>query len=362
MNFATLLRAYRKPILGLAALIALAAVVSITREHFVGKKDLLTTGDRRPATEVFTCPMHPQVRSDTPGDCPICGMRLVEVQSSVDSRQSPANEDNNTGNRRPTTDDGSVYISPDRQQLIGVRTQRVERKAAVQEIRTVGKVAYDPDLFVAQREYVTALKLGSSALRDAAEAHLRHMGISEDELVKLRKTRTPPTNLFLPKEGESVWVYAPLYEHEFPFVQAGANATITVPTGDASYAGTVRSINPVIDPKTRSAHARIDVPGVGGKLKPETYVNVQISVSFGDKIVVPASAIIDSGVRKVVIVKRDEGLFEPREIQTGPSLGDSFVVASGLDDGEEIVTGAAFLVDSESKLKAALQGHQQHNH
>ncbi|MBI2344214.1 MAG: efflux RND transporter periplasmic adaptor subunit [Deltaproteobacteria bacterium] len=309
---------------------------------------------------LYTCPMHPGIRQDRPGDCPICGMRLVPLAAELPAEPPGASEPHAghaAGATTDTTDraaENGVYISPERQQLIGVKTLVIAVQPARQEIRTVGHVAFDPDLMIAQREYIEALRLGDRSLIEAVVLHLQHMGISEAELGRLRQTRKESHGLFLPKKGDSVWIYAPLYEHELPAVTPGMRAIVSLQSGGPTFEGTIRSIDPIIDPKTRSARARIEIPHAGGTLRPDTYVNTAIVVDHGMAITVPTTAVIDTGTRILVIRRHGKGHFEPVEIETGVNLGDAWIVRAGLQEGDVIVARATFLVNSESSLKSAL--------
>ncbi|MBI4237769.1 MAG: efflux RND transporter periplasmic adaptor subunit [Deltaproteobacteria bacterium] len=326
------------------------------------------------APTVYTCPMHPGIRADQPGDCPICGMRLVPLEAAPppDAHEghapvpaTPSNEHQGHGTESPTpppSTSGAVRIPVERQQSIGMRTIVVSRMPATRHIRTVGRVAFDPELMVAQREFVEALRLGDRSLIEAATLHLRHMGVSDGELTRLRKQRREEVGLFLPHAGGSVWVYAPLFEHELPLVAIGTAVTITAQgTGDP-FQGIVRSLDPIVDPQTRTARARIEVTGAGGVLRPDTFVNTEIIVPLGEQLVIPLESLIDTGKRKVVLVQSAGDLFTPREITTGAQVDAGVVVTGGLTEGETVVARAAFLVNSESSLKAGLGSAVQHAH
>ena len=121
-----------------------------------------------------------------------------------------------------------------------------------------------------------------------------------------------------------------------------------------TFTGRVAFIDPQVDPKTRTTKARVELANPGGILKPEMYGEMVIRSQSRKGLVVPIDAVLDSGTRKVVFVALGEGRFEPREVQTGSSLGESIEILSGVKAGEIVVTRANFLVDSESRLKAAL--------
>lgn len=295
----------------------------------------------------YTCPMHPQVHEDHPGECPICHMRLVPVYK----------DGQNGSDHAPmgTTPSGpSVMISPDRQQMIGIKTVAAMKKPAVKEIRTVGRVAFDPDLAVAQQEYLEISK-NVPSLRDAAKSKLRIMGMSDEEIRALKKQRRLSSNLYLPKEKDSVWIYATLYQDEMNLIPNGTKAIISLPSGSSqTFEGTVKAVDSVVNPMTRSVRARIEVPKAGGLLKPDTYVNVVIQTDLGEALTIPKSAVIDTGTRKVAFVVHDDRSFQSRDIKTGADVGDDVVVIDGISEGEKVVASGAFLVDSESSLKAAV--------
>ncbi|HSA59441.1 MAG TPA: efflux RND transporter periplasmic adaptor subunit [bacterium] len=320
-------------------IILAAALFGIAASAVFGLSSCAKSGqhEKDPDTAYYTCPMHHQIHMDHPGQCPICGMDLVRV-------------DPKKGGGGPQS---GITIPGDQQQLIGLRTEAAVKKRAVQEIRTVGRVAFDPDLAVAQREYLEIVK-SVPALKDAARSNLRLKGMSEEEIRGLER-KGASTNLYLPQTGDSVWVYATLYQDEANLVTPGLEAEVSLPSGpDEKFIGTIRAIDPVVNPITRSARARIEIPAGGGRLRPDTYVDVSLKVDLGEAILIPKSAVIDTGVRKVAFVVRDGTNFQPRDIKTGPEAGDNVVVNEGIAEGEKVVASAAFMVDSESQLKAAV--------
>jgi Cu(I)/Ag(I) efflux system membrane fusion protein len=121
-----------------------------------------------------------------------------------------------------------------------------------------------------------------------------------------------------------------------------------------TWRGPVTYIAPMVEEKTRTIKVRIEVANRGEDLKPDMFADVFLESDLGSGLVVPDSAVIDTGDRRIVFVDREGGRLEPREVQLGAKLGERFQVLSGLAEGDRIVTSANFLLDSESSLKAAL--------
>lgn len=295
----------------------------------------------------YTCPMHPHIHENTPGECPICHMRLVPVYKEMGT-PAPSSEAPSSGS--------SVTISPERQQLIGIKTEVAQKKLVTKEIRTVGRVAFDPDLAIAQREFLGIIK-NVPSLKPAAVSRLKLLGMSDEEILALEKRGRASSELYLPGAGESVWIYATLYQGELEAVKPGLEAAISFPSGsDKTFTGTVRAVDPVINPMTRSARARIEVPMAGGILRPDSFVNVFLKIDLGEAVTIPKSAVINTGTRQVAFVVHEDRNFQSRNIKTGAELGDEVVVLDGIQEGEMLVSSATFLVDSESQLKAAVSG------
>lgn len=367
------------------------------------------------AEKGYYCPMHPTYTSDRPGDCPICNMKLVPLTpkggeggvrgetkkerkilyyrhpmgqpdiSQVPKKDSmgmdyiPVYDDEVMGQTSQVPSHAVVEIPFEKQQLIGVKLGTVERRALAKEIRTTGRVAFDPELFTAQQEFlssVDALKRAGGgpyheplertrALMEAARTRLRLLGMTESEINELEQKAAQDRNLILP-EGPSVpfssaekfvWVYGTVYEYELPFVKVGTSVKVRVPTlPDQAFTGEVRAIDPVLDPTTRSSRARIFVRDPGSLLKPEMYVDVLIEPEMGEVLSVPVEAVMQTGERAIVFVVQGEGRFEPREVQVGAQAGDFYEVKSGLRAGEKVVVSGNFLIDSESRLQSAFQG------
>lgn len=334
----------RKTIL-IVILIGLIAAGAATFISCAKKKTLEHEGEKAGEISHYTCPMHPHIHEDKPGECPICHMSLVPVDK--------------------TQKEGAwlnvrkklfrlVTITPDRQQLIGIKTEAAQKKLVTKEIRTVGRVAFDPDLAIAQKEFLEIAK-NVPSLKPSAVSRLRLLGMGDEEIRDLERKGKPSSELYLPGPGESVWIYATLYQGELDIVKPGLEADISFPSGsDRTFTGTVRAVDPVINPMTRSARARIEVPKAGEILRPDSYVNVSLKIDLGEAITVPKSAVIDTGARRIAFVVHEDSRFQSRDIKIGSEVGAEMIVLDGIQEGEKVVSSATFLVDSESQLKAAI--------
>lgn len=349
----------------------------------------------------YQCAMHPQIVSDEPGICPICQMKLQRVDEPAAGARSPAHDAAgkplfyrhpmrpDVTSPEPAKDEmGMDYVpvyaegaavestvagragftlSTERQQLIGVTRAPVERRRLDSEIRAVGTVAYDPTLYQAIFEYREALaatrQLGAAALpeaRDGAQAivrsatlRLRQLGISEQQMRDLTASGHSPVDLLLP--GKTAWVYAQVYEYEMDAVHAGQMVTITTPAQRGRlYVGRVVAVDPILNGMTRTARVRIQVPTPDASLRPEGFVQATIHVPSDEVVAVPANAVLLSGEQQIVFVISGDGTFEPRAVQVGREANGFYEVLDGLRPGEEVVTSANFLIDSESRFRAAL--------
>ena len=151
-------------------------------------------------------------------------------------------------------------------------------------------------------------------------------------------------------------------ESDLPTIKIGTRATVTVRAYPAQpIEGEVTFIYPELRMETRTARVRIEIPNPDGRLKIDMYADVLFQAGADEQpaIAIPASAVIDSGTRQVVLVAKGEGRFEPRAVKLG-RRGDGYVeVLDGISKGEEVVTAATFLIDAESNLRAALQAFTQ---
>ncbi len=167
----------------------------------------------------------------------------------------------------------------------------------------------------------------------------------------------PGIALFKLADLSVVWLYADIYEYELPFIRLGLQASVQLSyTPGETFTGKAIYIYPSLNPETRTAKVRFEIPNSHEKLKPEMYANVEIKVYLGQKLAVPEGAIIDTGLRQLAIIDKGNGYFEPREVKVGSKVDNYYEVIKGLKAGERVVTSANFLIDSESKLKEAVGG------
>lgn len=252
---------------------------------------------------------------------------------------------------------------------------------------------FSPDFVSAQEDYLLALKTkkslaggslaGSGAdLLDAARRRMALWDVSAGAIAELERTGevrksltlySPITGVVTAKtavEGmrlgpadtpfeitdlATVWGVADVYEPEIRRVKVGMPADLTLGTFPGkAFHGRVAFIDPQVDPKSRTVKVRVDLANPRGELKPEMYGEMVLRSQARRGLAIPVDAVLDSGARKIVFVALGDGRFAPREVQVGDNLGETVEVRSGLKQGESVVTRANFLVDSESRLRAAL--------
>ena len=379
----------------------------------------------KPKPALYQCPMHPSITSDHPGNCPICGMKLVLVDAPV-APQATASQ----GRGVPGL--ATVTIDPARQQMIGLRTAPVVRGPVSDAWRTVGRVevdptrvrrvnvkidgyverafvafvgqpvrkgqalfsVYSPSLLAAQNEYLLALRTrqqlagagalvgGGDELVAASRRRLELADVPEGAIARLETTglATRALTLTSPISGvvttknivegarlnpgdtpyeitdlSVVWVMADAYESDLPRARIGARATMTLKSFPGrQFLGRVQFVDPVLDPKTRTTKVHLHFPNPAGQLKPDMYGEVVLEGRTTTGLQIPTDAIVRAGTKDIVFVVLGGGKFAPREVRVGMQGGDATEIVDGLTDGEEVVTRANFLIDSESRLRASL--------
>lgn len=364
-------------------IIVALCVVALAGGLFVWQEKLQRQGQQN--QDSYYCPMHPNYTSPRTGDCPVCGMDLVRKKIP----HVPAAADGALPS--VSSDHAAVHLNDYQQQLIGVHLAKVVKKPFVKTIRAYGYVAHDPDFYDAQLEYIKAWR-GYSPFRRSgpvkdelsddwgefsarapgenfrkarerlmkAEYELRHMGFQDAQLEQLRliKYSLPeiqPEVLFGQK-WQPLWVHARIFEEDLGYVDVGQKAIVDIPAYRESFEGVVRHVSDEVDPGTRMVIVRIELPDAKEYLKVNMYANVLMPVELNDALMVPRDAVMNTGTRQIVFVRRGEGHFEPVEIKTGMESDGMVEVKEGLAEGEMVVAGGNFLVDSESRLQAALSG------
>jgi membrane fusion protein, copper/silver efflux system len=257
---------------------------------------------------------------------------------------------------------------------------------------------YSPELVAAQEDFLLALRnktalqnslipeiaAGADRLLESSRKKLRYWDINDEQIEKLSKTGAALKTLSLhaqyngiitskkvypgmyAKAGmelfqisdiSSVWVYADIYEYELPWVKVGQTARIQLPYNRAPITGTISTIYPYVEPKTRTVKVRIDLKNPDLELKPDMYVNVRLATeAVHDILTIPVEAVLNSGEEQTVFVDLGEGKFAPRKIILGIQGEEGFVeVKQGLEIDEKIVISAQFMLDSESTLREAIQ-------
>jgi len=449
----------------LVIVMASLAVTSVV--HFVGRaKHAKSEAEKA----IYHCPMHPGVVSDHPGDCPICGMTLVlrDTKAASTSSQTampsastaalyacPMHPDQTSNDphakcaicgmnmepRKPppsSSSSGSTTVSsavpglvpieltPDRIQLIGLKTAKATKEKLGASLSVVGFVTaqeqgiakvharttgwiddllvaktgdkvvrgqalasvYSPEILLAQQEFLKARTWSTDAgplagLENDAKKRLELVGMSSWEIGQVEKTGIarrnvaisspiagyvtkksafkglyfqPGTELFEIADLSTVWLLADVPERDLARVKLEQKAHLKLLAyPNETFDGAVKFLYPSINPSTRTLRARVVLPNKEGRLFPGMYGDVNIEVPGGEAIVVPSSAIVDTGDVQYVFLAREGGRFEPRRVKLGARTSEKTQVLEGLIEGDVVVTTGNFLIDSESRLHVAVE-------
>ena len=415
-------------------LVLVTAMVAVgTIVHFAGVR-IGAAGQSASSSQLYTCPMHPSVVQDHPGECPICSMTLVP------KARGPAKPSVSTTARVPGL--AGVDLTPERIQLVGMKTAVVKREALGGELRTVGVVEanerglaqvtvrfsgwiqkllvsetgervrrgqalatiYSPDVLRAEQELLVARGWSATVPAPSAGPHeheaivtgldanarrrLELLGISAqeiDEIVKSGKpaeaiairspvegyvvaknalvgvAAQPGTVLFQVADLSTVWVTAEVYEQDISRIHVGQRARLELNAFPGEmHTGKVQFVYPTLDAANRTLKARLEFKNAfdrtGPRLRPGMYGTIHLDLPATTGLMVPAEAVVDTGEMQYLFVAKDGGHFEPRTVKIGARLKDRIEVLSGVAEGETIVTTGNFLVDSESRLRAAIEG------
>lgn len=346
----------------------------------------------------YTCSMHPSVRQQTAGACPICNMDLTPVTK----------EDQRTG---------EILVDAVRRQRIGVRTEVAQIRGMTRSIRVVGEVAWDesrlhdvtarvdgwvedvrvartgdpvergatllrfysPDLLATQRDLLAAPP--DSRIAATARERLSLWGMSTrsiDQLVRDQKVQkrvaihspisgvvvekhvnegahiVPGALLYRVADIRHLWVEAQVFEQDLPHILVGQAVHIDLPHAPAHQrTGVVAYIYPALESGVRTAKVRVELDNADGMLRPGMLADLRFEVALGEHLSVPAESIIYTGSRRLVFVDMGEGRLRPAEVKIGARAGDWVIVRHGLSEGDVVVRSGAFLLAAESRIRSA---------
>jgi Cu(I)/Ag(I) efflux system membrane fusion protein len=382
-------------------LISPSAPETVDAEHNHGVEAL--------ANQLWTCSMHPQVKLNEPGDCPICGMDLIPVSTGRSSGSSNPMVHEMTAEAVALANIQTSIVggmNSDGELLLTGKIQADERQNASVTSKFPGRIEklfvsftgekvkvgqrlatiYSPELVTAQKELLEAAKSRSvfPELYQAAREKLRLWKLSETQIASIENSGMPKiefdvfaefsgvvtqrnitvgdyintgTSLFNIVNLDKIWIMLDAYESDLSRVTVGNPISFTAAgIPGQTYQAKVTYIDPILNPATRAASLRAELNNPGGKLLPEMFVSAKVKTNTktqNEGVAIPRTALLWSGKRSIVYVKvpnSEYPAYEMREITIGSKIGDMYAVEAGLDIGEEIVTNGVFAIDAASQL------------
>lgn len=360
------------------------------------------------AASLWTCSMHPQIKLGEPGDCPICGMDLIPASQASSGSGNPlvfemtpeavALAQINTTKIGGTNGSGELFltgkIQADERENAAITAKfpgRVEKLYVTftgEQVKAGQRLAtiYSPELLTAQRELLEAAKSKGTfpQLYAAAKEKLKLWKLTESQIAQIEQSGTVREQfdiladqsgvvtqrniavgdyvstgsvLFNVVNLNKVWVLLDAYDSDLPLLSTGNEISFTVAgMPEENFKARISFIDPLLNANTRAASVRAEITNSGGKLKPEMFVTAKIQTAKKPSsagVTVPRTAVLWSGKRSVVYVKvpnTENPGFEMREVTLGNRMGDNYLIESGLQAGEEIVTNGVFAIDAAAQL------------
>ncbi len=360
----------------------------------------------------YYCPMHPQIVSDLPGQCPICSMTLVPMKEGASTTAAAS-----TAAMVPGL--APVDAPADRVQASGIRVETARRAPLAPSLRAVARITadesrvarihvrfggyveklfvaeqgapvrkgqtlaaiYSDEVFRIEQELLQAKEWGDG-LADRARQRLRVLGISPDEIAAMVKRGKPDAvatirspvagyvvalnvvqgdrvdpdrELFEVADLSRVWAIADVYERDLGRVESGLAAALTLDAYPGKrFDGRIEYVYPRLEAETRTLPVRVAFANAQGALKPGLFGFVEIRLPAKSGVTVPTEAVIDTGDRRYVFVETAPGHFDPRVVVTGERSGERLEILEGVTEGEHVASSGSFFIDSESRLKASI--------